>query len=230
MGNNQARRLSVLVPVLNEEAGLAAFLEHLRQLGVDEIVVADGGSHDNTIAIAEDYADIVVSAPTGRGCQINAAAKAASGDIFWILHCDCLAPPSARADIDDVISRPGISLGAFPIEFGNKHIGLIIFGVFSRLDCVFTTFGDQGFFCTAADYHQVGGAPDIALFEDVELRRRLKTIGQVAKTQSTMLTSPRRFLQRGVLRQQWCNTRLLLRYLLGAKPDQLAKHYRAMTR
>ena len=228
MAETWTGRISVLVPVLNEERNLARFLTNLRTIGVDEIVVADGASCDASLAIATDLADVAVTSAKGRGRQINAAAQVASGDAFWILHCDCTPPLNAIGEIRSVLNKPGVRLGAFPIAFGDPHLGLRAFGVFSRFDSVFTTFGDQGFFCRAHDFWEVSGAPNITMFEDVELRRRFKTIGKVAKARSVMHTSPRRFRKNGVFRQQWRNTHLLLSYLSGSCPETLAKNYRTM--
>lgn len=218
--------VSALVPVLNEAEILASFLDRLRQTGVAEIVVADGGSEDGSLEIARAYADKVVTSAPGRGRQIARAARSASAGIFWIVHCDCTPPSAAITEILEILARRGVLMGAFPISFDADHPLLRFYSLLSRLDSPISTFGDQGFFLHGADYRRAGGVPEISLFEDVELRRRIRRLGKVAKTRSFMKTSARRFLKNGAFRQQAMNSILLARYYAGASAETLAKSYR----
>lgn len=219
------RKLSALIPVLDEAENLGAFLSNLRALGVDEIIVADGGSRDGSDVIAAHYADVILHSPKGRGHQIAAAASCATGDIYWIVHCDSTPPVSARADIYATLSKPNVALGTFPVGFGDPHWALPFFEFCSTFDSAFSTFGDQGFFFSAEDYNAIGGAPQVALFEDVILRKKLKARGSVLKTTSKMGTSPRRFHRHGLFRQQLLNAYLIVLFHLGAPPDKLAALY-----
>jgi len=82
-------RTSVIVPVLNEEKILRAFLRHLREAApACEIVVVDGRSDDGSLAIAQELADRAVKSSRGRAVQMNAGAKLAGGDVFWFVHAD----------------------------------------------------------------------------------------------------------------------------------------------
>ena len=90
-------RLSIVVPALNEAAGIErclAALAPLRARG-HEVAVADGGSTDGTAALAAPLADRVVAAPRGRASQMNAGAAVASGDALLFLHADTVLPPYA---------------------------------------------------------------------------------------------------------------------------------------
>ena len=218
-------RVAALVPVLNEASILAAFLEGLRSQGVAEIVVADGGSIDGSLEIAREFADKTVSCAPGRGMQIACAARQASADIYWILHCDCTPPRDAVTEITGALAEKNTIMGAFPIVFDSDHPLLRCYSYLSRFDSCLSTFGDQGYFMRATDYHQIGGIPEIPLFEDVELRRRLCRYGRITKSSKRMKTSARRFLRRGVIRQQFLNGVLLARYFAGAHPDRLAQSY-----
>jgi rSAM/selenodomain-associated transferase 2 len=220
--------VSVLVPVLNEAEILASFLHRLRHIGVSEIIVADGCSEDGSADIAREHADKLVTSAPGRGRQIAEAARHATQDIFWILHCDSTPPDNALAEMTAVLDRPNVLMGAFPIAFGSDHPLLHCFSFCSRFDSRLTTFGDQGFFLRAADYWRVDGVPETSLFEDVALRQRIKGLGRIAKTKSVMRTSARRFLKRGVVCQQVMNGVLLTRYFAGADAEELAKVYREM--
>lgn len=219
-------RISALAPVLNEAPILEQFLTRLRLAGADEIVVADGGSEDDSVAIARALADKVVIGPRGRGRQIAMAAKEASAEIFWIVHCDCTPPKNAKSEIIGTLARKNVRMGAFPIAFDADHPLLQCYSFLSRFDSPLSTFGDQGFFMHAADYRRAGGAPETALFEDVELRKRFRRLGEIGKTRSPMKTSARRFLANGIVRQQATNALLLVRYFAGAHPDDLASAYR----
>ena len=218
-------RVAALVPVLNEAPILAAFLEGLRDQGIAEIVVADGGSIDGSLEIARGLADKTVNCAPGRGMQIAHAARHASADIYWILHCDSIPPTDAAAEITKMLAQKGMVMGAFPIVFDSDHPLLRCYSYLSRFDSCLSTFGDQGFFLRAEDYHRIGGMPEIPLFEDVELRRRVCRYGRIAKSEKQMTTSARRFLKRGVIRQQVVNGMLLARYFAGAHPERLAQSY-----
>lgn len=219
------RSISAVVPVFNEAASLPALMERLRAVGVDEIIVADGGSEDGSLAVAERFADRIECVQKGRGRQIAAGAALATRDILWIVHADCSPPEGARMAIMSVLARPDVGLGCFRLEFDASHPLLGLYAFAARIDSVLTTFGDQGFFMRRRDYHAVGGVPAWPLLEDVELRRRAKRLGRVVKAPLAMRTSARRFIKTGALRQQALNGYLLMRFLLGARPDRLAEEY-----
>ena len=110
--------LSIIVPVLDEEARIGAALEALapfRARGV-EVIVADGGSRDRTVEIARPLADRVIAAPRGRGAQMNAGAAAATGDVLLFLHADTQLPPEADALVLDGLARNGWQWGRFDVR------------------------------------------------------------------------------------------------------------------
>ncbi|MEL6365508.1 MAG: glycosyltransferase [Pseudomonadota bacterium] len=221
-----ARSISVVVPTLNDDAELQGLLASVDRLDVLEIIVVDASRRPPPPRPGGREIVIRASQP-GRGRQIAEGARRASGDLLWILHADTRPPESAVADIQRILSDPAVALGCFPLRFDRAHPVLWLSARLSRLDGVGLTFGDQGFFMRHADYEAVGGAPDWALFEDVELRRRLKTLGRVKKARDPVRTSARRFLSDGPLRRQIGNAWLLARFLAGADPDRLAASYRS---
>ena len=218
-------RISAIIPALNEVRLVPALVRRLRDGAIDEIIVVDGGSADGTRDAAAACADAVVVAPKGRGSQIAAGADASNGSILWVVHADCAPPDDARARILDIMRQPGVALGCFPIRFDRRHPLLAVYSYASKFDSPLTTFGDQGFFFRRSEYFEAGGAPNMPLFEDVELRRRLRKRGLIRKAKSPMITSARRFNEGGVLSQQVRNAALLALYWSGASPDQLAKRY-----
>src|SRR6266481_3355321 len=110
--------LSIILPVLNEADGIVETLTALAPLRARgaEVVVADGGSSDATIALARPLADIVVAAPRGRSRQMNAGAAASRGDVLLFLHADTRLPPDADALIRDGFARTGCTWGRFDVR------------------------------------------------------------------------------------------------------------------
>jgi len=219
------KNITALVPVLNEGAILKPFLERLREIGIAEIIVADGGSEDDSFSIATELADMVAKSPPGRGRQIARAAQHATSEIFWIVHCDSQPPFNALSEIKAIMANDEAVMGAFPISFDSNHPLLRLYGFLSRFDSPLTTFGDQGFFLRAEDYRRSGGISDLALFEDVEIRRHLCRTGKVIKSKSSLKTSARQFRKHGIFLQQVKNAYLLARYFAGASPNALAQSY-----
>lgn len=226
-----AEAIAAIVPTLNEGARIGPLIDGLERAGVDQIIVVDGGSSDDTLARCSGRANVgALTSPKGRGAQITAGAGAAHAPILWIVHADSAPPANAGDLIRKTLRDPGVALGCFRLSFDDRHPLLSLYAFASRIDSAATTFGDQGFFMRRADYDAVGGAPDWPLFEDVELRRRLRPRGAVAKLDAPLVTSARRFHARGVARQQLLNGWLLLRFWAGAPPDALARIYEGVTR
>jgi rSAM/selenodomain-associated transferase 2 len=224
-------KLSVVMPLLNEAGGVQEALRALAPLrarGV-EVVVADGGSSDATVARARPLADIVIAAPRGRGMQMNAGAAASGGDVLLFLHADTRLPADADALIRDGFARSGGELGRFwgrfDIRIAGAHplfpIIAAAMNVRSRLTGIAT--GDQAIFMSRAAFGP--GFPDIALMEDIAMTKRLKRIGAPLCIASPVVTSGRRWEKHGVMRTILLMWWLRLAYFLGANPAWLARSY-----
>jgi len=218
------RKLSVIVPALNEAAGIERCLRALAPLRArgHEVIVADGGSGDGTPRLAAPLADRVLAAPRGRALQMNAGAAAASGDALLFLHADTLLPADAeRAVLVALASR---AWGRFDVSIESRDARLAVIGVCmnwrSRLTGIAT--GDQAIFVRRAAFP---GFPAIALMEDVEFSRRMKAVSAPACLRARVATSARRWERRGVLRTVLLMWRLRLAYWLGADPADLARRY-----
>jgi rSAM/selenodomain-associated transferase 2 len=215
-------KLSVVVPVLNEAAGIRAALEALSPLRSrgHEVIVVDGGSSDRSVELAEGLCDRVLSAPRGRAAQMNAGARVATGDVLLFLHADTRLPPRA----DQLISK-GSRWGRFDVEIEGRHPLLKVvawaMNLRSRLTGIAT--GDQAMFVRRDTFP---GFPEIALMEDIALSRILKKIGRPACLRERAVTSGRRWESRGVLRTIFLMWRLRLLYFLGVSPERLARRYR----
>jgi rSAM/selenodomain-associated transferase 2 len=224
-------KLSVIMPVLNEADGIEEALRALAPLrarGV-EVVVADGGSSDPTVALAYPLADVVIAAPRGRGMQMNAGAAASSGDVLLFLHADTRLPGAADALIRDRFARsgrePGRFWGRFDVRIAGAHplfpVIAAMMNLRSRTTGIAT--GDQAIFVSRSAFGP--GFPDIALMEDIAMTKRLKRIGPPLCLTAPVVTSGRRWEKHGVMRTLLLMWWLRLAYFLGASPDWLARSY-----
>jgi rSAM/selenodomain-associated transferase 2 len=221
--------LSIVIPTLDEAAGIVAFLEPLQPLrkrGV-EIVLADGGSRDGTLAAAAPLVDRVISARRGRGSQMNAGAVVAAGDVLLFLHADCMLPE--RAD-DSILNSLAVSRrrwGRFDVRLSGAAIMLRIvehaMNLRSRLTGICT--GDQGLFVERTLFETSGGFPEIELMEDVAISKKLRKSGPPLCLSVRLVTSSRRWEKNGIWRTIVLMWRLRLAYFLGTEPRRLAERY-----
>lgn len=221
--------LSIIIPALNESAQLAATLAGLQPLRVRgaEIIVVDGGSSDDTVAIAREQADQVLDAERGRARQMNAGAAAAHGEILCFLHADTRLPEGADGLMIDGLARSRRSWGRFDVHIDGRHPLLRVVAWMmnrrSRLTGIAT--GDQAMFVTRSLFEAAGRFPEIALMEDIAFSRQLKTYSAPLCIAHRLTTSGRRWEKHGVWRTIVLMWRLRLAYWLGADPDRLALQY-----
>ncbi len=222
-------RLSIVVPTLEEAAGIAALLEALQPARREghEIIVADGGSRDATRAIAAPLADRVIEAPRGRASQMNAGAEAATGDALLFLHADTMLPEGGIDAVSKALAA-GARWGRFDVAIAGAHPMLPVIAAMmnlrSRLTGIAT--GDQALFVRRDAFLAAGGFPPIALMEDIALSRLLNRQGRPACLRLRVTTSGRRWERHGVWRTILLMWRLRLAYFLGADPGRLAAQYR----
>ncbi|HEY4775626.1 MAG TPA: TIGR04283 family arsenosugar biosynthesis glycosyltransferase, partial [Xanthobacteraceae bacterium] len=203
-GHGNSMTLSIIMPVLDEEATIADALGALaswRASGV-EVIVADGGSRDRTVEIARAHCSHVIVAARGRGAQMNAGAAAARGDVLLFLHADTRLPPEGPRLLLHALERSERAWGRFDVCIAGRHPLLpliaVLMNVRSRLTGIAT--GDQAMFVRREAFAAVGGFPDIALMEDVVLSRRLKRLTRPLCLSARVTTSGRRWDQQGWLR------------------------------
>jgi rSAM/selenodomain-associated transferase 2 len=222
-------RLSIVVPVLDEAAGITATLQALAPLRAagHELIVVDGGSRDDTAARAAPWADRVLQAPRGRARQMNAGAAVAGGEVLLFLHADTKLPPQADEAVAQALGR-GHVWGRFDVRISGRSrwFGPIaaLMNLRSRLTGIAT--GDQAIFVTRAQFQALGGFADQPLMEDIELSRRLRAVGPPACLRERVLTSGRRWETHGVWRTIVLMWRLRWRYWRGESPEMLARAYR----
>jgi rSAM/selenodomain-associated transferase 2 len=220
--------LSIIMPVLNEAAGIEDALRALadyRAHGV-EVVIVDGSSSDDTVARARSLADAVIEAPRGRANQMNAGAAVAKGDVLLFLHADTHLPDDADALIAEGLARNKRAWGRFDVRFDDGGwLALVAFMMNWRSWASGICTGDQAMFMTRAAFDRIGGFPPIALMEDVAASARLKRLGRPLCLSPRVTTSSRRWRQHGVLRTILLMWRLRLAFFFGGDPNSLARHY-----
>jgi rSAM/selenodomain-associated transferase 2 len=225
----QQERLSIVVPTLNEAAGIVAFLEALQPLRASgvEIVLADGGSRDGTVAAATPMVDRVISARRGRASQMNAGAAVCAGDVLLFVHADCTLPEQADHWILNGLASSRRRWGRFDVRLSGAAIMLRVveraMNLRSRLTGICT--GDQGLFVERKLFEESGGFPEIELMEDVAISRNLRKSGPPLCLSVTLVTSSRRWEKNGIWRTIVLMWRLRLAYFLGTEPRRLADIY-----
>jgi rSAM/selenodomain-associated transferase 2 len=226
--HTQPLLLSIVMPVLNEAAGLPALLRALAPLLArgHEVIVVDGGSSDGSAALAEAAGVRVLPGPRGRARQMNAGAAAAQHDVLLFLHADTRLPEQA----DDAITaalQAGADWGRFDVHIQGRSAWLPVVAWFmntrSRLTGIAT--GDQALFVRRTLFQRLGGFPDQPLMEDVELSRRLCAVSRPACLRARVVTSGRRWDERGAWRTIVLMWRLRWLYWRGTSAEQLARAY-----
>lgn len=224
--------ISVVIPTLNAAERLPATLAPLVAATaeglVKQVIIADGGSTDETLAIAEAAGcDIVKSAP-GRGRQLRAGAAAARGKWLLFLHADAELESGwieeARRFMRE--QQAHLRAAAFTLAFDDDAPGArrVLFWARLRARVFKLPYGDQGLLLSRFFYEALGGYTDLPLMEDVEIVRRIGA-SRIRVLDAKAVTSAEKYRRDGYDKRAWRNFMLLARYLMGADPEKLAKVY-----
>jgi len=219
--------LSIIVPTFNEEKVLAACLDRLTSQKDVEIILADAGSSDQTMSIAEKYPLTVLQAKRGRASQMNAGAVHACGEVLCFVHADTLLPFGYKNLILEALESSEVVAGAFSlhISLAGRNIRLVESLANRRAIHRQLPYGDQSLFLHARLYHRLGGFPDLPLLEDLIFVEQLKREGKVVILPEPATSSGRRWKKNGVLRTSLLNQLILTGYRLGISPSRLARIY-----
>lgn len=223
--------LSVVIPTLNAAAVLPAALAQCKaawdQGLVQELVVSDGGSHDDGVALAKDSGATVVSGSPGRGQQLGRGAQAARGDWLLFLHADTRLDVGWEADVARFIaSRDALRAAAFTFALDDaapaaRRLERLVAW---RCRTLALPYGDQGLLVSRRLYDDLGGFRPIPLMEDVDLirrigRRRLSILPRRA------VTSAARYRRDGYVARPLRNLGCLSLFFAGLPPHLIARLY-----
>ena len=238
-------KISIVIPALNEAATIAKILADIHNLPNVEIILVDGGSIDDTVKISQELGVRVISSPKGRAHQMNVGAKAATGEILLFLHADTFLPlgfeqmvrstlqPSLedgttgrRGDLETWRIVP--IAGAFTLKIDDSMPSLrwIERLVAWRSKWRQMPYGDQAIFLTAETFRSIGGYVEMPIMEDFELIQRLQRLGRIEILSAPVITSARRWLQRGVWQTTLINQAIIIGYSIGISPTRLVNWYR----
>jgi len=227
--------ISIIIPVKNEAPQLPVLLNFLNTVSgkehIAEIIVSDGNSTDETVSIANFYgAKVVVSEQAGRGRQMNAGAKTATGNILYFLHADSIPPTGFVEDILDKINAGHVA-GCYRLRFDDDHWFLKANAWFTRFNVNAIRFGDQSLFVTKTVFETIGGfREDLIIMEDQEIIHRIRAQGRFAVIEDYVTTSARKYKVNGIYRMQGIFFYIYFAYLLGASQQKLVSIYKKLIR
>ena len=231
--------VSIIIPVLNEANNLPLLLDNINKLNPNpqQVIVVDGGSNDDSIGIIRSFINELMldndrkidwqmtESKAGRALQMNAGAALATGEVLLFLHADTQLPINAIESVSEAMKRA--EWGHFDVQIASRQPTLRLVSQMinwrSRLSGIAT--GDQAIFISQSLFKQIGGYPNQALMEDVELCKQLKGIAKPACLKSKVITSARRWQQHGTWRTIILMWHLRFDYWRGVSADNIKARY-----
>ena len=221
--------ISIIMPVLNEAENLRSTLEQLHLSVNEELIIVDGGSSDDTLAVAAEFTDRAYRTKTGRASVMNFGAEKAGGDILLFLHADCVLTENAFEIIRNTLNDKNIAAGGFRLRINSPglHFRVIEAAANLRSRIAGLLYGDQGIFMQKETFIKIGRYANIPLMEDIEICGRLKKLGRLILADTPIMASPRRWLEEGTLHTTFRDWSIAFSYsFLKTPPEKLIKHYR----
>ncbi|MFB2972592.1 TIGR04283 family arsenosugar biosynthesis glycosyltransferase [Aerosakkonema sp. BLCC-F183] len=228
----ETNKISIIMPVLNEAQNITKSVLLAQNATNVEVIVVDGGSQDETVAIAKSLGVKVLSSPPGRALQMNSGAAVASGNILLFLHADTILPEGFDSIIRQTleakkqIQNPIAGAFELKIDAQIRGIRLVEKMVNVRSHIFSLPYGDQAIFIKADVFRDIGGFPELPIMEDFVFIRNLNKVGKIAIVPVPVITSGRRWQKLGVLKTTSINQIIIIGYFLGISPQKLARFYR----
>ncbi|NND05001.1 MAG: glycosyltransferase family 2 protein [Saprospiraceae bacterium] len=224
-------RLSVIIPTLNESGHLDVLLDRMKKgaLRKDvEILVVDGGSVDDTCAIARKHQLKVYETAAGRARQMNLGANKSSAEVLYFVHADTLPPVSYYDDIMQALGEEA-DLGCYRFKFDSSHLLLKINAYFTRYDKMWCRGGDQSLFIRSEVFNALGGyINDEVIMEEYTLLKKAMDRFKFVVMQKDILVSARKYRNNGYFRVQFANMVAFHMHRFGAESEKILQTYRTL--
>lgn len=244
--------VSIIIPTLNEAKHLAQTVRCLALLDspIHEVIVVDGGSRDETVAIAKTLADQLTQIPftllqadqPGRAHQMNLGADHATGGLLCFLHADTLVPPDLVRVIDKTLADSQVACGGFISvmsgetktrwgitlhNFLKTYYAPLLFHPYLFFSKgLRLLFGDQVIFCRRADFQACGGFdPNQPILEEADLCLKLCRRGRIRQVNRVVQSSDRRVAAWGPLKANAIYLMIGFLWGLGVPGAKLKQFY-----
>jgi rSAM/selenodomain-associated transferase 2 len=229
VGTDSAPFASIVVPVLDEAAALAALLPALSPSGDVEVLVAEAAGRGGVLETIRACHPGVrwIGGRPGRATQMNAAAREAAGGWIVFLHVDTRLPADWLGELGHAARDPRIVGGSFRFGLDSPSwwARVIERGVQARVRWLDLPYGDQALFVRRDVFQRLGGFRELPLMEDVDFVRRLRREGRLYHSRAGVTTSARRWERDGWIRRSAMNVGLVLLFLAGVPAGRLAPIY-----
>lgn len=228
-------KVIIIIPTLNEAEGIQKLIRHIKRSSdkenIEEILIVDGNSEDNTYQKAEECGvRTVISEIRGRSRQMNIGAELANGDILYFLHADSYPPENFDEAIIESVQN-GHQAGCFRMQFDTKHHLLEFLCWFTRFKSTLCRGGDQSLYITRGLFYEIGMFNnDLLITEDLEIVSRIKKITKFKVITKTLVTSARKYKINGFYRLQLIFSIIQILCLLGVSHEVLYKFYKSKIR
>lgn len=223
--------ISIIIPTLNESECVSKLVSYLLEYQDDtllEIIVVDGQSSDDTVAIAEKAgAKVVVCKKRGRANQMNLGSQIAKGTILYFVHCDTFPPTTYLEDIQNAV-RTGFPMGCFQTKFDTNRTLVKTNSWWSQFDFLFCRGGDQTLFVTKEVFDELNGYTEMLIMEEYDflIRARKKYPFKIIPTR--VLVSARKYDNRSYVKVQFANAVVFNMYRFGASQERLVQTYKKL--
>lgn len=222
--------ISIVIPILNEEANIGKLLQHLLDHSyaenIADIIVVDGGSTDNSEVLVRQFKNVVLlNSEKGRAKQMNLGANSATGSILYFLHADSFPPKQFDQLIINEVKK-GHLAGCFRMKFDSNHWWLKLAGWLTQFSWRACRGGDQSQFITKDLFYKIGGFNEILMvYEDNDLINKLYEMNQFVVIQEWLSTSARRYETNGIWKLQYHFWMIYVKKWFGASPEELVVYY-----
>ena len=222
--------ISIIIPTLNEANRIRGTIElviqNAKKLDLIEIIVADGGSNDQTASIVQSLSKVklIVSEPS-RALQMNAGAAQAQGEILYFLHADSLPPFNFDQTIRSAFGRSKLA-GCFRLKFDHTHPWLQLAGWLTRFNFRFCRGGDQSLYIKKSLFFELGGFnPEHKICEDLYFIDKIYDVKSFDVLPDYILTSSRNYRKHGLFKTQFHFGLIRMMRRLGVSHRFLYRYY-----